>query len=240
MKAILQVPLFVLLCGSVLLWTTGCEDSPNTDGVGDFFEGVDLSSGEVSQTSFAQQAAPLTPDQEELVIGPAGDLVAETDGQIVEITLSGADGSVAWDVAFSDRGRLITRSATVATYRRDSSGDNVVSATDSSGRSVAKVIQQPAVAPPADDDDDDGPLEIAGPTDPVILEEDGNIAGITLSGAVGSVTWSVSYPGRGRIVSGTASSTGATYRRDSSGDNVVTATDEEGRMVNIVIRQPSE
>lgn len=233
MKVILRVPLFVLLSSSLLFLSTGCEGDPNTDDVGSFFDGFDLS-GPVRQESFAQRAAPLTEEQEELVIGPEGALVAESDGQIVEITLSGAAGSVSWDVAFDGQGELVTTSSLGATYRRTDVGDNVVSATDSSGRSVAKVIQQPGGAGDPGDADD---LEI-GPTDPIELEQDGDKTNIELTGAVGNVVWSVSDTNRGDIVPDTTSSTGATYRRDSAGDNVVSAVDETGRQVNIVIRQP--
>lgn len=236
MKFMLRAPLCAILCGSVLFWAVGCEDRPDTENIGSYFQGMDLSPDNVKQSDFAQRADPLFPGQDELVIGPAGDLTVQEDGQIVEVTLQGADGSVSWSVAFGDKGELITKSALGATYRRKSGGDNVVSATDQSGRSVAKVIKQPVPPPPAPADP--APLVIAGPTDPIVLDEDGMIAGISLSGAIGNVTWSVSYSSRGRIVAGTASSTGATYRRDSSGDNVVTATDDAGRMVNVIIRQP--
>ncbi len=244
MKVILRIPLFSLFCASLLFWTTGCEDTPNTEDVGRYFDGMDISRDNITQSSFAQRAAPLAPDQEELIIGPAGDLVAESDGQIVEITLSGADGAVSWDVAFSDRGRLITRSALVATYRRDSSGDNVVSATDSSGRSVAKVIKQPDQdsPPPAEIDDlqllpaGGQELDDDGQVVELTLNSDNQIASLRLVGAVGAVVWEVNDSTKGEMV--TESNTGATYRRLQAGDNVVTARDSLGREAYKVIRQP--
>ena len=222
---------FLALSLGVMFLGMGCEDRPDTENVDSFFDGRDISADTRTPTRFPERAAPQDAGQSELVIGPSGALSVGANGDVIEITLNGADGSVSWNVYDGGRGELLTKSRTGATYRRKAAGDNVVTATDQSGRSVSKVIKQPGPAPAEPDD-----LAIAGPTNPITLEADGMVTGITLSGAQGSVVWSLSSNTRGTLV--TTSSSGATYQRLTAGDNVVTATDAAGHSVFIVIRQP--
>jgi hypothetical protein len=239
MQSKIRVPLFLAACVSMIFLALGCEDKPDTENVDDYFDGQDLTANVDALRNFPQTAAPLTPDQEPLVIGPDGVIQIESDGQIVGITLSGAVGSVTWRVAETTRGELVTRSQLGATYRRKAGGDNVVNATDSAGRSVSKVISQPAAQL------QDFALVPAGATD---LDPGGLITELTLDaplkvaelkvvGGTGPITWSVAN-GTGVLI--TQSNAGATYQRTSAaaGDNVVTATDDRtGRQAYKVIRQ---
>ncbi len=230
MKHAKSLPLFLMLVLSTMFFALGCEDSPDTENVDSYFDGRDISTDMTTPANLPERAEPIEPGQDTMVIGPSGTVQVDTDGEIVEITLAGADGAVSWSIAEPGRGEFVTRSTTGATYRRTAAGDNVVVATDSSGRSVSKVIKQPA-AEPAEVE----PLVLSPDGIPEIAA-DGTIIELSLSGAVGTVTWSVEDSGRGEIV--TSSSTGATYRRLSAGDNVVTATDSASRSAFKVIKQP--
>ncbi|MFU8780212.1 MAG: hypothetical protein ACNA71_04210 [Kiritimatiellia bacterium] len=157
MKSKVLVAAFLSICVSILFIGVGCEDKPDTDNVDGFFDGRDISADTRTPTRSPQRTDDLGPAPdplEELVIQPLGREEIDGDGKIVELTLAadgeivalkllGASGSVTWSVSVLGRGDLVTKSNTGATYRRDSSGDNVVTAQDATGRKAFKVIKQP-------------------------------------------------------------------------------------------------
>lgn len=210
---------FLGLALCVVLFALGCEDKPDTDGAGGFFAD-DIT----ADTTIPTTVSALTPDQGVLEIGPSGAITLGVNGDTTEITLSGAAGDVTWNVANGSRGELISKSNVGATYRRLAAGDNVVSATDSAGRTVAKVIKQTL-----------GNLAIT-PSGEIKLFTNGNTVELTLTGAQGNVTWSVALPGIGTLTA--QSNTGATYRRDAGGTNVITAVDGALRTIEKEIKQP--
>ncbi len=232
MKNVFRLALLSCICVLLGFAGIGCEDKPNTDGLSDFFDG-DI---------FAEVADGVEPGQLPMRIGPSGEITLNNDGDMVEITLEGASGPVSWDLPLSSRGQLVTRSLTGATYRRLSGGDNVVTATDRSGRSVSKVIKQPAADPPPASQ-----TFAIVPEGSQAVDSEGNVVELTLTaneqiaklrvvGADGNVTWTAEHPARGNIV--TQSNTAATYERFTAGDNVVRAEDASGQVAFKVIRQP--
>ena len=70
----------------------------------------------------------------------------------------------------------------------------------------------------------------------VTLSGNGDVAQFTVSGASGSVSWSVQDVSKGSIL--TQSARSATYQRSSAGDNVVIATDGQGNASFATVSQP--
>jgi hypothetical protein len=70
----------------------------------------------------------------------------------------------------------------------------------------------------------------------VTATNNGSVVAFQVSGASGSVSWSVQDISKGSIL--TQSSTAATYQRSAAGDNVVIATDSRGTAVFATVSQP--
>jgi len=141
MKKIRCWQYYLLLLLGILLWGTGCEDDPDTENVQDHFEGQTLVADTSTPTGNPERPNTATPA---LAILPADEIKLETNGDIIELTLSGAVEPVVWSVRYPSRGRIPTSSSTAATYQRDTAGDNVVIVSDAAGRTEFKVIKQPA------------------------------------------------------------------------------------------------
>ncbi len=130
MRIVTRALLFALLCGGILFVVLGCEDKPDTENVGDFFEGQDIS------------ADPSMSVSRVLTIYPS-DVTLAVNDSVVELKVLGGRGNVTWSVRNSSRGAILTSNPSSATYRRSAAGDNVVIATDGAGNTAFRVIQQP-------------------------------------------------------------------------------------------------
>jgi hypothetical protein len=72
--------------------------------------------------------------------------------------------------------------------------------------------------------------------DSASVTDNGGVISFRVTGASGSVSWSVQDISKGSIL--TQSATAATYQRASAGDNVVIATDSRGNAAFATVSQP--
>lgn len=206
----------LLACGMFL----GCEDSPDTENAGAYFDGSSVDSTN-DRPAVASARMQVTPASSTLA----------TNGAAAQFIVEGASGSVGWSVQDSARGRILTQSSQSATYRRLTPGDNVVIATDSGGNAAFAVVQQPVSADPVVT-----PTAIKITPAAANLGSNGETALFTATGASGAVAWSVQDISKGSIL--TQSNLAATYQRSAAGDNVVIATDSLGNAAFALISQP--
>ncbi len=130
MKFVTRSLLFALFCGGILFVVLGCEDKPNTDGVGSFFDEGDISANPSMSATRALNVYP-------------SDVTLAANNDAVELKVLGGRGNVSWSVQDPARGVILTSNSSSATYRRTAAGDNVVVATDRSGNTAFNVIKQP-------------------------------------------------------------------------------------------------
>ena len=190
---------------------TGCEDDKSIDD-------VDAMLGERPYDSEER-----TVRSEEMSIVPS-QAEGNTIGQKLHFKVRGGGKPYHWRVADSSRGSLEVRNMTEAIYTVRRIGNNDIIVTGHGGRSaIAKVV---------------GELqELESITaDPSVLENDGDVAILTVSGGVAPYQWSVEYPSRGNLLA--TSGTSVSYVRNSAGDNVIRVTDGAGTTVNLRMPQP--
>ncbi len=132
MRGLRALSLVLFIAGMMgAVFFCGCEDdSPDMNGVGDSFDG---GSGGVDH---GDTTAP------QMAISPAS-AVATNNGAVVSFSVTGASGSVTWSVQDISKGSILTQSSTAATYQRSASGDNVVIATDGTGKAAFATVSQP-------------------------------------------------------------------------------------------------
>lgn len=122
-----------VMCACLLM---GCEGRPDTENVNNLLDDLNVDDGHRPPT----RAAPM-----EVV---PGNMTLLGNGSVASFSVEGAVGHVTWSVHNIARGRITTQSRDSATYRRTTSGDNVVIATDSQGQAAFATVAQPAVVLP--------------------------------------------------------------------------------------------
>lgn len=107
-------------------------------------------------------------------------------------------------------------------------GTNTVSVADAAGAfATARVIHDLGLTP----------LQIIPST--ASLSTNGETAWFLAVGGRAPYQWSITYPGRGEIVSVSSDTTLMTYRRTSSGNNTVVLRDTVGAFDSITLEQPA-
>ncbi len=205
-------PSLTALLATLFLLGLGCESDRRTDDVEGFME----------TNPYRSQPRDVSPD-EELSITPT---TAEGNqiGQQLLFTASGGRQPYDWHVANPGRGTLAIRTTTEAIYIVNQVGHNDVIVTDRRGHAaIARIDGEPA------------PLTAIN-ADPDTLDNDGDVAVLSVEGGVAPFTWQVEFPSRGNLLS--SSGTSVSYVRNSAGDNVVTVTDGVGASLNVLISQP--
>jgi len=112
----------------------GCEDSPDTENVGSYFDSNSIDS--------ADDRPDTTAAQMTMAVSPASTTLTN-NGAVVQFSVEGASGSVSWSVQDISKGSILTQSPAAATYQRSAAGGNVVIATDSSGNAAFATVSQP-------------------------------------------------------------------------------------------------
>ncbi len=205
-------PSLTVLLAALFLLGLGCESDRRTDDVEGFIE------------DNPYRSLPRDPQaDEELSITPA---TAEANqiGQQLLFTASGGRQPYDWHVANPSRGTLAIRTTTEAIYIVSQVGHNDVIVTDRRGHAaIARIDGEPA------------PLTAIN-VDPDTLNNDGDVAVLSVEGGIAPFTWQVEFPARGNLLS--SSGTSVSYVRNSAGDNVITVTDGVGASLNVLISQP--
>jgi len=196
----------IIVCGVFC----GCEDSPDTENVDNYFNSDSI---ERADDRPAVSAFVITPDSATL----------SKDGNVTKFEVTDKTRAVYWSLKDHSKGTILSQTSEEATYRRDTAGDNVVIATDGKGNTSFATVSQPFVT-----------MSISPSS--TSISNDSAIVQFALTGASGPVTWTVQTPASGSIL--TQSDAAATYQRDSAGNNVVIATDASGNAAFATVAQP--
>ncbi len=209
MQSIIVAGLPALL--ALLLLGMGCEDDKRIDDV----------DGYLADNPYQSEERVVRSDELSILPSQAeGNQV----GQKLLFKVRGGGKPYNWRVADTSRGSLEVRNMTEAIYTVRRIGNNDIIVTAHGGLSaIAKVVGQ------LDELD-------SITADPSVLQNDGDVSILTVSGGVAPYQWSVEYPSRGNLLA--TSGTSVSYVRNSAGDNVIRVTDGTGATVNLRMPQP--
>ncbi|MFH0881329.1 MAG: hypothetical protein V2A34_16580 [Lentisphaerota bacterium] len=194
-----------LLVAAALLFylQAGCEDNSEPDSWGQ-----------------ADSSGPLK-------VTPASvDLMDET----ASFTAQGGAGPYSWKVSDATLGQITETRDNRATYTRAASGTgiNLISASDSHGRTASAVINQSG----------DSFTVLSVTATPSSLSSNRMTSALVATGGVAPYQWSVLEQAFGVIVSVSDDTRSAVYGRSHSGNNVVSVEDSSGNIVTTTITQP--
>jgi len=218
-----MLPAMLLIAAAGLLFL-GCEseDSPETDGLDDYF----ANNPYVSDPRLPSENTDMT-------IDPSSAQVT-SEGQQMVFTGRGGKGPYTWDVSQSGNGSVRSDgwSQGIYTVRRVEANDVIVY--DQEGHAAIASITvgvgpSPTVTPTP------GP-SLSASASPASLSNDGDMAVVTATGGTPGYTWRVQDVTLGNVNSSSGLSVG--YIRNDAGDNLVTCTDRDGTSVSVVITQP--
>ena len=149
-----------------------------------------------------------------------------TVGEKASFSMSGGTAPYSWDVSDSSKGS-ISASGGQGVYTVTAVGKNDVIAYDRNGNSaIAKISGSSSSA--------STPLTVSA--SPSQLLHNLDLAILTASGGTGPYKWKV-QEANGDLV-GSDTGTSVSYKRISSGDNIVTVTDSLGATAMVLIKQP--
>ena len=219
-----MLPALLIIAAAGLLFL-GCEseDSPETDGLDDFFANNPYVSD------------PRLPSENtEMSIDPSSAQVT-SEGQQLVFTGRGGRGPYRWDVSHSGNGSVRSYGWSQGIYTSSRVEDNDVIVYDQDGHAAIAAITV-AVVPTPTPTPTPVPVDLSASASPSTLSNDGDKSVITASGGTSGYTWTVQDVTLGNVNSSSGTSVG--YTRNDAGDNLVICTDSVGASVSVVISQP--
>ncbi|NCC52120.1 MAG: hypothetical protein EOM20_13005 [Spartobacteria bacterium] len=222
-----MLPAVLLIAVGALFIGCESEDSPETDGLDDYFANHPY----VSDPRLASTNSEIT-------IDPSAAQVTSV-GQEIIFNGRGGKGPYTWDVSKSRNGTIRSYgwSQGIYTARRidvndvivyDQQGHAAIAAISAGATPTPSVTPTPTVTPT--------PAALAVSASPSTLSLDGSRASLTATGGSPGYSWSVQDVTLGNVNSSSGSSVG--YVRNDAGDNLVTCTDSAGNTAVVVISQP--
>lgn len=192
---------------------TGCsDDDPDTGELDGYFE------------SHPYVSDPRSGLDQIVRISPDSAAVDSIGGQVV-FAASGGNPPYHWDVSNKSRGSVAGSGGASGVYTAKAVGENDVIVYDQDGNAaIGRITGEGAAA-----------MTVAA--SPAELTTNKAYSVVSVTGGTPPYTWTVADNAKGNFP-GSNTGSSAVYRRETSGDNVVTVTDANNDKASRVIKQP--
>ena len=131
MKTLFSGGCVLLLLAVSMVCLSGCEEDPDTDGVGSYFDrnpvGIDNGPRD---------------DDADMTVSPSSATLTG-DGETVRLAVEGGRSPYTWAVNDISKGSIIEVGTAAAVYQRASAGDNVVICVGAGGETAFSQVDQP-------------------------------------------------------------------------------------------------